>query len=88
MKLNEDFIIYDMGGERTLVPTGDAAENYHGIVRCNETAAFVIGCLETETTEAEIVSKVEAQYEGDHDRIAANVKKTLETLRFIGALEE
>lgn len=88
MKLNEEFLIYDMDGERTLVPTGDAAEKYHGIVRCNETASFVIQCLKNDTTEENLVKALEQEYTGEHERIVNNVRKTLETLRAIGALIE
>lgn len=88
MKLNKEFLIFDMGGDRTLVPTGKAAENYHGIVRCNETAAFLMECLKIEMTEEALVEAMEKEYEGEHEQIAANVKRTLETLRSIGAIEE
>lgn len=88
MKLNNDFLVYDVGGEVNLVPTGDAAKSYHGIVRCNKTAAFVIECLKTEASEAELLEKLKQKYEGDADYMAECLKKTLDTLRSIHALVE
>lgn len=88
MKLNEDYILYDMDGELNLVPTGDAAQSYHGIIRCNKTAAFIIEQLKTETTEAELLEKLKARYEGDAAHMAENLRKTLETLRSVHALTE
>lgn len=87
MKINNDFIIYDMGDEVTLVPTGAAADDYHGIVRCNSTAAFIINCLKDSTTKEEILEKLMQKYEGDKECMAASIEKTVETLRSINALE-
>lgn len=88
MKLNDDFIVYDVGGEVNLVPTGDAAKSYHGIVRCNKTAAFAIKCLKTETSEEALLEKLKQKYAGDADYMAECLKKTLDTLRSIHALVE
>lgn len=88
MRLNDDFIVYDLGGDVNMVPTGAATQAYRGIVRCNKTAAFIIECLKTETTEAELLEKLKQKYEGDADRMAENLKKTLNTLRSIHALVE
>lgn len=88
MRLNDDFIVFDVGGDVNLVPTGDAAQTYHGIVRCNKTVAFVIECLKTETSEAELLEKLKQKYEGDADHMAENLKKTLNTLRSIHSLVE
>lgn len=88
MKLSKDYIMYDMGGEMNLVPTGDAAPSYRGIVRCNKTAAFIIECLKNETSEAELLEKLKEKYVGDADHMAENLKKTLNTLRSIHALVE
>lgn len=88
MKLNPDFVTYDMAGEQTLVPTGAAAETFHGIIRCNETAAFIIECLKEETSFDEIVEKMLAEYDADRERIAATVEDTLAKLRTVNAIIE
>lgn len=88
MKLNEEFVLFDMDGSMTLVPTEDAAENYHGIVKCNETATFIIECLQTETTKEEIVNKMLEELDASKERIEANVDKTIDILKSIGAIIE
>lgn len=88
MKLNDDFIVCDVGGDVNLVPTGDAAQSYRGIVRCNKTAAFAIECLKSEISEAELLEKLKQHYVGDAARMAESLKKTLNTLRSIHALVE
>ena len=46
MKLNKEFILSELGDDMLLVPTGKAAVELHGVIRLNETAAFLINCLQ------------------------------------------
>ena len=61
MKLNSGFIAHDDGNDKLLVSTG--ATKFSGLVRSNPTAGFIIGCLEQDTTEDEIVKKMTKKWE-------------------------
>ncbi len=87
MKLKSDFISQTVSDSHILVPTGKANQSFHGIVRANETAGFVIECLKQETTEQEIVEKMLETYDVDRERAAAGVQKVIAQLNEIGALE-
>lgn len=86
MKLKDGFIIQDIDGIQFMVPSGIGP--FHGIVRNNQTAAFIVNCLREETTEERIVDAMCREYDAPRDVIAADVKETLATLRRIGTLEE
>ena len=86
MKLKSEFITQDIDDTQFLVPVG--AEAFQGVVRSNKTAAFIVDCLQEETTEEEIVDKMCAKYDAPRDTVAADVKEILDTLRKINALEE
>jgi len=86
MKLKEDFIIQDIDGVQFMVPVG--GEAFNGIVRSNETAAFIVDCLKEETTESAIVDAMAARYDAPRETIAADVAEIINTLRGIHALEE
>ena len=86
MKLREDFITQDIDDTQFLVPVG--AESFNGIVRSNETAAFIINCLKEETTEERIVDAMCERYDAPRDVIASDVARVIETLRGIGALTQ
>lgn len=88
MKLKQTFITQDYHGEQLMVQVGRGKGIFHGLVRSNETAAFIVNCLKQETTEAEIVSALTEEYDVDADRAAAGVRDVLEKLRGIGAIEE
>lgn len=87
MKLKQTFITQDYRGQQLMVRVG-SGRGFHGLVRSNETAAFLVNRLKRETTEAELVAALTEEYDVDAARAAAGVREVLEKLRSIGALEE
>ena len=86
MKLNTAFITHDDGDQKLLVSTG--ASKFSGLVRSNATAGFIISCLENDTTEAEIVEKMQEKYDGPKEAMERDVRKIIDQLRKIGAIDE
>lgn len=86
MRLNNDFLVQDIDDNQFLVPIG--REAFSGIVRSNETAAFIVSCLKKETTEEKIVDAMCAEYNAPREVIAADVAEVLGTLRKINAITE
>lgn len=87
MKLKKGYITHTVMGTQMMVAAGAAASNFHGLVRSNETAAFIVDCLKQETTEAEIVDAILARYEVERSRAEKDVHMILEKLESIGAIE-
>ena len=87
MKLKEGFVTQAFRGRQLMVAAGPAAKMFHGIVRSNETAAFIVDRLKSETSAEEIVSAILAEYEVDEATAAADVARIIEQLRSIGAIE-
>lgn len=50
MKLRYDFTVMDMGDETVAVPVGDNADQFHGMMRLNDTAAEILELLREDTT--------------------------------------
>lgn len=86
MKLNKDFILHIADGETVLVPTGKA--KFSGVVRGNKTLGAVLELLRDETTEEKIVAAMKARFDAPEEIISRDVKKALEGLRKIGAIDE
>ncbi len=85
VKLKKSFITHTTGNEQILV----AADNsFSGLVRSNQTAAFIVDCLKKETSEAEILKKMEAAYGAPRAIMEEDLKMVLGKLRSIGALTE
>ena len=61
---------------------------FSGLVGSNRTAAFIVDCLKSETSESELVEKMIEKYDAPKEIISKDVKKILDTLRSIGAIDE
>jgi len=86
MKLKNGFITHKTGGAQIMVSSADSG--FSGMVRSNETAAFIVDQLKEETTPERIIETMLAEYDAPREIIARDVNKVIETLRGIGALDE
>ena len=85
MKLKKEFITHDTGDESLLVPIGGAA--FSGLVKGNKTLGAILELLKEDTTEEGIVAAMRARFDGPEEKIAADVRKALDALRKIGAID-
>lgn len=86
MKLNKEFIVHVTDNESILVPTGKAA--FSGIVQGNKTLGAVLELLQQETDETAVVNSLCDRFDAPRERIMQDVKRVLDQLREIGALDE
>ena len=88
MKINENFLLREVAGNTIVVPVGDAAERFSGMIKLNETAVFIWRALEDETDEAAVVDAMCAEYDIDKETAAADVARFVTTLRGAGILDD
>lgn len=88
MKLHNGFITYSTGGEQIMVAAGNASAVFRGMVRSNETAAYIIDCLKEDISREELLNKLCARYDAPAELIDRDLERVLESLRRIGALDE
>ena len=87
MILNPKFLTHVTKGEHYMISTSDT--KFKGIVKSNETAAFIIECLKEETTESTIADKLMSEYKGaERPTVEHDVANIIGKLRSIGAIEE
>ena len=86
MKVKKGFVVYESGGEYIMTGVGEA--NFHGMIRSNEVAAFIVECLSEDTTREQIIDKMFEKYDADRETLGRGVDSVLETLRKIGAIDE
>ena len=86
MRLKREFVTQTIGDTQIMVATEGSA--FSGIVRSNETAAFIVDRLKENTTKEAIVAAMYAEYNAPIGVITADVERILGILRGIGALEE
>lgn len=88
MKVSNDFILREIAGEYLLVPVGNAAAKFNGLITLNETAHTIFQALSEERTVEELTTIVTSEYEVDDDTARADVDEFIQQLRQIGALVE
>lgn len=88
LKLKDGFITYETDGEQIMVATGSAVDLFHGIVRSNRTAAYIIECLKKDTSFDKIVNTMANKFDAPKDVIENDVKDILKKLRSVGVLDE
>ncbi len=88
MRVKDGFVLHNIGEEYMAVATGEAAENFNGIVRSNETAAYIFELLQQETTEEAIVDAMCEKYEAERSVIEKDVANIVEKMREAGFLHE
>ena len=87
MKLRQGFFTQEHRGKQLLLASGAAAARFHGIAHLSETAAFIVEHLKTETTEEAIVAALLEAYNVTPELAARDVRRIVEKLNEIGALE-
>lgn len=85
MKLKKEFITHESDGEQILVSSDTRA--FSGLVRSNSTAAFIVNRLKSETTIRQIVDEMAKEYDAPRAVMEQDVKKIVEQLASIGAIE-
>ena len=80
MKIKKGFIIRKVGDENIVVPVGEASKNFHGMVKLNESGAFLWKFFTENHTEEEAVDALLSEYDVEKDVAARDEKGFVEVL--------
>ena len=65
MKIKEGFILRKVGTDHVVVAVGEASKAFHGMIKLNETAAFIWQLVEQGLELDEITDKMTETYDVD-----------------------
>ena len=88
MKLSDEYILSDIWEGGVLVPVGEAANNFRGIICLNETALFIVKQLQKDTTPQQIIEALFSEYEVERSEAEVQINTVLAKLRELGAIQE
>ena len=88
MKINENFLLRDVAGEKVVLPVGEAADKFNGMLRLNDTGIYLWTLLEQDTNEDALVAAMLTDYEVSEETARADIHTFVETLRRAGVLVE
>ena len=86
MRLKYEFETVEIDDEILAVPVGDNADQLHGLLRLNETAADILSHLKKETTEEQVVEDMLKVYDIDRESLTAHVHNYILKLQEAGVL--
>lgn len=87
MRIKQDFTIQKVGDSYIAVAVGETSKTFHGMVRLNETGAFLWNKMAEDTTLEALTDALLAEYEVDRETAAADIKRLVEQLDENGILE-
>lgn len=87
MKIKEGFILRQIAGEDIVVPIGNNIADFNGVIRLNESAAFLWRELQSEISKNDLVNKLKSEYEIGEELAAKDVEDFVKILEENNALE-
>lgn len=88
MNTKGDFILREVAGEKILVPTGEAAENFNGMITLNEVAAFIWKNIDSAANIEELVSRVLDEFEVDEETARRDTYTFMNAILAAGMIEK
>lgn len=88
MIIKDSFVLQELVDEYMVVPVGDEADRMQGIIRLNETGAFLWKLLsEKDQTEDDLVKAITDEYDTDNETAKKDVTAFIDTIKQFGCLE-
>ena len=82
LKISSDFILREVAGENIIIPTGQVALEFNGIIAVNEVGLSIWQILQQGATFEELVARITEEYDVDADSARADAAE------FVGHLAE
>lgn len=87
MKLKYNFAIREIAGDYVLVPLGEAALAFSGMITTNEVGAFLWETLMEDVTKEQLVARVLEEFEVDQETAFHDIEEWIEQMEKMGLLE-
>lgn len=81
------FTLRRVMGQAIVVATGEASQQFRGMIKLNQTAADIWDWLDKGLSESEMADQLAKKYEIPVEKAAADVEKLIDQMRTSGILE-
>ena len=88
MKIKKGFAKREIAGSNIVVPVGNAAKDFNGMITLNGSGAFFWDCFTKDITIDEAVKLVTDEYEIDEARARNDIEAFIKKLRDNNLIEE
>lgn len=80
MKIKKDYILKTVANQHIIVPIGEAAVKFQGMITLNDTGKYLFEVLKEDTTLEQLLMKLIESYEMDPKTAKKDVDKFIELL--------
>ena len=82
MKIKENFVLRELCGSFVVVAVGEQTLNFKGLIKLNETGAFLWkNMAEKDVTEEELLQALLSEYEVEKDIAQTDIKEFVNLLK-------
>lgn len=81
MRLKYTFETMELDDQVVAVPVGEGAEAFHGVIRLNETGAFIFELLKNDMTERDIVDAMKKEYDASAESLTADIHRYIDEFK-------
>ena len=81
MRLKDGFIFRKIAGDNVIVPIGQQIQKFNGLIKINDSAAFLWNLLKEEITQDELIDKLIEEYQIDRDLATSDVENFINILK-------
>ena len=87
MKIKKDFELVELGDEYLIVPVGEKATSFQGVVALNTEAAFLLKKMKTDISIDELISTLIQEYGLAYNIARRDIEEYLNKLYGLGVIE-
>lgn len=81
MKIKKEFVLREIAGDYILVPVGNTAMEFNGLITLNEVSALLWEKLQNEVSLEQLIDAVLEEYEVDRTTAAQDVEEFVDKLK-------
>jgi len=88
MRINDCFVLQEIADEFIVVPVAEEAERLHGIIKLNETGAFIWRYLsEKSATREEIIRALQSEYKIEKEKATFDTDTFIKKIDSFGCIQ-
>ncbi|MDO4943444.1 MAG: PqqD family protein [Lachnospiraceae bacterium] len=81
MKINKEFVLREIAGDYILVPVGNTAMEFNGLITLNEVSALLWEKMQNEVSLEQLIDAVLEEYEVDRTTATQDVEEFVDRLK-------
>ena len=86
MKIKEGFVLRDIGNQTVVVATGEASQDFYGMIKLNQSGKIIWEGISDGLSEELIISKLLDKYDVDKNKAEFDVRQMIDKMDKAGFL--